>query len=151
MPQFGDSLHELKLHFKFFVASGCGKFCEIHTHTKTLLLSAVLLAFTCSTSTIETVEKRGKIFSKLTIKTERRHRVFLLNFDHIWHVFLGFYCWLWTGKCQLGVNYCFSLSIIVNHTYSLLIKNRTPYYLREYFERSQTHALKFSLSAYFLL
>ena len=38
------------------------------------------LKFTCSESTIETLEKRSEICSKITIKTpERPHSVFIVN------------------------------------------------------------------------
>ena len=48
-----------------------------------------LLTFTCSNSTIETVEKRCEICSKLTLKTpERRRGVFIGNFEHISPFFL---------------------------------------------------------------
>ena len=47
---------------------------------------------------------RSEICSKLGIKApERRHwprsDVFIVNFYHISHLFLLFYCWLWTSKC----------------------------------------------------
>ena len=51
------------------------------------------LKLTSSKSTIETIEKGVKICSKLTIKIpERRHLhrsgVFIINFEHISHLFL---------------------------------------------------------------
>ena len=53
------------------------------------------LKLTCSKSTIETIEKGVKICSELTIKIpERRHLhrsgVFIINFEHISHLFLVF-------------------------------------------------------------
>ena len=53
------------------------------------------LTFTCSKSTIGTLEKGVKIYLKLKIKTlERRHclrsRVFIVNFELILHLFLVF-------------------------------------------------------------
>ena len=45
------------------------------------------LTFTCSKSTIETLEKKWEICSKLTIKTWRRSDVFVINFEHISHLF----------------------------------------------------------------
>ena len=45
------------------------------------------LTFTCSKSTIETLEKKWEICSKLTIKTWRRSGVFVINFEHISHLF----------------------------------------------------------------
>ena len=53
------------------------------------------LTFTCSNSTIETLGKRCKICSKFTVKTlERRcwcrSSVFVVNFEHISHLFLAF-------------------------------------------------------------
>ena len=44
------------------------------------------LTFTCSKSTIETLEKKWEICSKL-IKTLRRSGVFVINFEHISHLF----------------------------------------------------------------
>ena len=32
----------------------------------------------------------------------RRSDVSIVNFEHILHFFLCFYCWLYTNKCQLG-------------------------------------------------
>ena len=48
--------------------------------------------FTCSKSTIEAIEKRGKIcstFSKKTTKRRHQHRYggFIVNFEHISHLF----------------------------------------------------------------
>ena len=52
------------------------------------------LTFTLSKSTIETIEKCVKYYSKLTIKTlERRRRrsvVFIVNFEHISQLFIAF-------------------------------------------------------------
>ena len=48
------------------------------------------LTFTCSKSTVETLEKGVKLCSKLTIKTPERGRVFIVNFEHISHLFLVF-------------------------------------------------------------
>ena len=50
------------------------------------------LTFTCSNSTIETLEKRCEICSKLTIKTPeprhwRRSSVFIVDFEHISYLF----------------------------------------------------------------
>ena len=47
------------------------------------------LTFTCSNSTIETLEKRCEICSKLIIKTAERRGsgVFIVNFEHISHLF----------------------------------------------------------------
>ena len=54
------------------------------------------LIFTCSKSTIETLE--NEIRSKLTIKTPEPHRrsgVFIVNFEHILNLFVvHFYCQL---------------------------------------------------------
>ena len=52
------------------------------------------LTFTCLKSTMETLEKGMKYF-KLTIKTPERRQwrpsgVFIVNFEHILHVFLKF-------------------------------------------------------------
>ena len=51
------------------------------------------LAFTCSKSTTETLEKGVKHSSKLTIKTPewphwQRFGIFIVNFEHISHLFL---------------------------------------------------------------
>ena len=51
--------------------------------------------FSCSKSTIETLEKKCEICSKLTIETperpqSRRSGVFIVNFEHISHLFLVF-------------------------------------------------------------
>ena len=48
------------------------------------------------------LEKRCEICSKLTIKTPKRshwhnYAVFIVNFKHIWQLFLHFYCSLLTG------------------------------------------------------
>ena len=53
------------------------------------------LTFTCSKLTIKTLEKRCEICSKITIKTpersqSRRSGVFIVNFEHISHLFLAF-------------------------------------------------------------
>ena len=52
------------------------------------------LTFTCSKSAIETLEKRCEICSKLTIKAPGCHwrcsSVFIVNFEHISHLFLVF-------------------------------------------------------------
>ena len=49
------------------------------------------------------IRKRCDICSKLTIKTPerrlwRRSGVFIVNFEHISHLFYYFYCWLWKSK-----------------------------------------------------
>ena len=49
-------------------------------------------AFTCSKLTIETLEQRCEICSKLTIKPPKRHQRrrfggFIVNFEHIAHLF----------------------------------------------------------------
>ena len=49
-------------------------------------------AITCSKLTIETLEQRREICSKLTIKTPKRRHwrcfgVFIVNFEHISHLF----------------------------------------------------------------
>ena len=61
------------------------------TYIRRLLKACSQLTFTCSKATIEILEKRCEICSKLTIKTpERRewHRsgVFTINLEHIWDV-----------------------------------------------------------------
>ena len=57
--------------------------------------------FTCSKSTIETVEKRVKCFQIITIKTPERRQwrrsvVFNVNFEHISHLFLVFPLLTWS-------------------------------------------------------
>ena len=47
------------------------------------------LTFTCSKSTIETLEERCEICSKLKIRTPERWRrsgIFIVNFEHISHL-----------------------------------------------------------------
>ena len=58
-------------------------------------LTIIPVKFACSKSPIETLEKRCEICSKLTIKTPerrqwRRSGVFIVNFEHISHLFLVF-------------------------------------------------------------
>ena len=53
-------------------------------------------------------KKRCEICSTLTMKTpERRHwprsGVFIVNFEHILHLFLMFLLLIWTSKCLLGI------------------------------------------------
>ena len=42
---------------------------------------------TCSKLTVETLEQRCEICSNLTIKTPKRFGVFIVNFEHIPHLF----------------------------------------------------------------
>ena len=56
-----------------------------------LLFSPFQPTITCSKLTIETLEQRCEIFSKLTIKTPKRHQwrrfgVFIVIFEHISHL-----------------------------------------------------------------
>ena len=54
---------------------------------KKMTVEQTQLTFTCSNSTIETLERKCEISSKLTIKTsERRSRVFDVNFKHVSHL-----------------------------------------------------------------
>ena len=51
--------------------------------------------------------RRYEICSKLTIKLParrqwRRSGIFIVNFEHILHLLLCFYCYLWVYKCPLG-------------------------------------------------
>ena len=60
-----------------------------------LIENNILLIFTCSKSTIETLDEKREICLKLTIKTPercqlRRSTVFIVNFEHISHPFLVF-------------------------------------------------------------
>ena len=43
-------------------------------------------AFTCSKLTIETLEQRCEICSKLPMKTTKSFGVFIVNFEHISHL-----------------------------------------------------------------
>ena len=74
--------------------------------------------------------KRCKICSKWTIKTPeqrqwRRSGGLIFNFEHISHLSLVFYYWLWSSKCCLG---CFKWTIwlvFLSHKY---VFNLTFYY-----------------------
>ena len=62
----------------------------LHFQKLSFLADLTQVTFTCSKSTIKTLEKGVKYFSRLTIKAlERRHchrsAVFIVNFEHISH------------------------------------------------------------------
>ena len=73
--------------------------------------------------------KRLGICSKLTIKTperlRRRSSVFIGNFEHISHLFIVFYCWLWTRKCKLrSFQFCVNMSLIIKKFWKCFSQNQ---------------------------
>ena len=79
---------------------------SLHVWKKTLNQTNIYLFKVNNRNT----RKRYEICSKLTIKTpERRHWrsscVYIVNFEHISHLYLVFLLLLWTSKCKLGNNY----------------------------------------------
>ena len=79
---------------------------SLHVWKKTLNQANIYLFKVNNRNT----RKRYEICSKLTIKTpERRHWrsscVYIVNFEHISHLYLVFLLLLWTSKCKLGNNY----------------------------------------------
>ena len=65
--------------------------CDISYKTQELVINFLGIAITCSKLTIETVEQRCEICSKLTIKLPKRRRWrrfggCIVNFEHIWHL-----------------------------------------------------------------
>ena len=65
-------------------------------------------SITCSKSTIETLEQRCKICSKLTIKPPKRRHwrrfgIFIVNFEHISHLCSAILLLTLSSKCWLGM------------------------------------------------
>ena len=66
-------------------------FSQLHTPGSCIFLGKTQPAFTCSKLTIEKLEQRCEICSKLTIKPPKRHHwrrfgSFIVNFEHISHL-----------------------------------------------------------------
>ena len=68
---------------------------------------------------------RCKVCSKLTLKTPERHPwccsgVFIVNFEHISHLVLVFYCWLWAGMLT-GIVTAFGLTKCLQKQFTIII------------------------------